>query len=944
MHDFHKVIRRILERARSTGEARRVIMEALARSDASALSGAISAYVTIFADEEEGVRNVLGLVESLGEAAPRRFYQALALAAARNPRVAAGLGRLAAKREKRALRVLAEAILGEIKGDPWGDWSPSSLEALVREAVGERDASGGLRIVAESLTGLRGAPRLALAAALTVGDIDRVEPVSVLEALHPISRGSRVPSPLASGAVALAGGPLGEPRVAVLGPKGLNLAPGTETAPMPPGEPAGLAGNWGGLLAWGDWGAAILGEEGWRLLTSKAAVGGGAWRDYSAVAFEEGGHLVRISYYKGGVEEASWRVNLDPSLVSGVVLAPSKDGVLAAGLGSTGYEAVYLTVNKGEVWRITLAGEPRGVTWLPWGAFLVAAGNRVVLVSSDGRIEGEALLPSEASSLAASPSGLAAIVTLSEDGEPPVFVYPLLGMAIERVPGPASAEAAAWSGDESFVAFLTSDGLIVPVAVTCGGDECSGLPAATSPLEPPGEACSLLCRRLKTGLQGKGVASGASGYIASLIAKGRYTMALALAIGEASLLGWPPTARLVVDVALLGARRHLALNPPRDPQALAERLVEALRKVEGRPLKEAVELVEDVVAHRRPREAAYPRPRGADQQGYASLSRSTRPGRAASQINVAVGMADAISLSKGTVSGLKYGYGCTPEARVYLGRVKGDTGWGWAECCRLGCGGHGCAYLCHSQGGERIVAKAPLWLDLLSWPRTVSDSEAERLRYEARRLAREAERILALRHPHLLRLLGYPEELPVAIYEYAEQGSVEWQLTKGWRPSTRDIALVGLQVALALRYVHSRGLIHGDVKPGNVFFSRGKAMLGDFSTMKSLLTRSTIGAATPGFRAPEQVFSDLRTRASENGLEDRIDVYQLGNLILYMASGESVDGEDAVTRRRLEAIGSVEDHWLRRVVEKLLEPDPLARPSAEDAAKMLASLLKNTQP
>lgn len=943
MHDFHRLIRRILGRARSAGEARRALVEAIARSDASALSGVISAYVAMFADEEDGVRSVLGTLESLGGAASRRIYQAIALAAARNPRVAAGLGRLAAKRDKRALRALAEAILGDIQGDPWGEWSPSSLEALAREAVGWGGAGGGLRMVAERLTGLRGAPKLALAAALAMGGVGGVEPASVLEALHPISRGSRASSPLASGAAAVAGGPPGEPAVAVLSAESLKLAPGGGAAPMPPGKPVGLEGSWGGLLAWGGWGVAVQGGDGWRLLARKAAVGGGAWRGYYAAAFEEGGHVVRISYYRGGVEEASWRVDLDPSLVSGVVLAPSEDGVLAAGAGGPGYEAVYLTVSGGEAWRVKLGGEPRGAAWLPWGAFLVAAGDRVVLVSRDGRVEGEALLPAEASSLAASPSGLAAIVTLTGDGGPPVIVYPLLGMAMERLPGPASAVAAAWSGDESFAAFLTGDGEVVPVAVTCGGGECGGLPTATSPFEPPGEACPLLCRRLKSGLQGGGVAGGASGYIAGLIAKGRYTLALSLAIGEARLLGWPPTARLVVDVALLGARRLLALNPPRDPAAVAERLVEALRSAEGRPLKEAVRLVEDAVAGRA-RRGALPEPLGEGRRGGEPTPQSTPPSRAAPQVNLAAGMAEAISLGGGTVSGLREGYGCTPQARVYLGRVRGGEGWSWSECCKLGCGGHGCAYLCVPRGGQWIVAKAPLWLDLLSWPRTVSDLEAERLRRESRRLAREAERIMALRHPNLLRLLGYSEDLPVAIYEYAGQGSVEWQLASGWRPSTRDIALVGLQVALALRYVHSRGLIHGDVKPGNVFFSGGKALLGDFSAMKSLLTRSTVGAATPGFRAPEQVYSDLRARASEHGLEDRIDVYQLGNLILYMATGESLDGEDAVTRKRLKAAASVQDTRLRRIVERLLDPDPLARPSAEDAARMLASLLKMTEP
>jgi len=90
----------------------------------------------------------------------------------------------------------------------------------------------------------------------------------------------------------------------------------------------------------------------------------------------------------------------------------------------------------------------------------------------------------------------------------------------------------------------------------------------------------------------------------------------------------------------------------------------------------------------------------------------------------------------------------------------------------------------------------------------------------------EAGTIMALRCPNILRLYVASGKVLILVYEYADFGSLEWQLSKGWRPSLKDALLVAIQVGDTLmRYIHSRGLLHGDIKAGNIFIVKGSLSL-----------------------------------------------------------------------------------------------------------------------
>jgi serine/threonine protein kinase len=181
----------------------------------------------------------------------------------------------------------------------------------------------------------------------------------------------------------------------------------------------------------------------------------------------------------------------------------------------------------------------------------------------------------------------------------------------------------------------------------------------------------------------------------------------------------------------------------------------------------------------------------------------------------------------------------------------------------------------------------------------------------------------------------------LVIYEFADYGSLYWQIIKGWRPSLRDAVLIGIQLGDALRYIHSRGLIHGDIKPSNVFIKNGVAKLGDFSSTVKLLSSVSISklSYTVGFRAPEQVYLELKRKAKELGVENRIDIYQLGNLLLYILTGESIDGEDADDEKLvMEKLSMIPNEELRAILAEALKLEPDKRPSAEEFTKKLYNI------
>jgi tRNA A-37 threonylcarbamoyl transferase component Bud32 len=302
------------------------------------------------------------------------------------------------------------------------------------------------------------------------------------------------------------------------------------------------------------------------------------------------------------------------------------------------------------------------------------------------------------------------------------------------------------------------------------------------------------------------------------------------------------------------------------------------------------------------------------------------------------GLDDIIPLRNMTLKNLVTGFGCNNPKRfkVNLSTVPKEFEGVW-ECCLLGCGGWGCAYLA-TRGNEKIVIKIPRGFEAIIEGGYEGPTGSQAL---LKKIRSEAEIMGSLDHTNIIKLLGVSNKHALLIYEFADYGSLYWQLNKGWRPSLKDVVLIGIQLGDALRYIHSRGLIHGDIKPSNVFIKDKIAKLGDFSSMVKLLSSVSITKMpfTFGFRAPEQAYPSIMKKAKELGVENRIDVYQLGNLLLYILTSKSIDGEEAKNDKLvMEKLSMVPNEELRSVLEEALKLEPDKRPSAEEFTKKLYNI------
>jgi eukaryotic-like serine/threonine-protein kinase len=193
-----------------------------------------------------------------------------------------------------------------------------------------------------------------------------------------------------------------------------------------------------------------------------------------------------------------------------------------------------------------------------------------------------------------------------------------------------------------------------------------------------------------------------------------------------------------------------------------------------------------------------------------------------------------------------------------------------------------------------------------------------------RALVHEAERLIDLTHPHIVRgyeLLTEPEL--VLIMETLDGETVAHLIdrTPGGLPPD-DVAWLGIHLASALRYLHHSGLLHLDVKPANVIADGGRAKLIDLSL-----------ARPPGRYGPDIGTWCYQSPEQETGgeLSAAADVWGLGMVLYEAATGDEVEGRPPPAR------GRVPDA-LAEVIDACLTPAPEERPGLDDVMERLRPL------
>ncbi len=252
---------------------------------------------------------------------------------------------------------------------------------------------------------------------------------------------------------------------------------------------------------------------------------------------------------------------------------------------------------------------------------------------------------------------------------------------------------------------------------------------------------------------------------------------------------------------------------------------------------------------------------------------------------------------------------------------------------QIGCGGMGVIYRARQRHSRRIVAVKRV----LSY-RADSHGALQRFR-------REAQAVASLDHPNILPIYEVSESvdgLPFFSMKFAEKGSLQ-EHTASLRNEPRRCVQLMAKVAHAVEYAHSRGVLHRDLKPGNILLNdRGEPLVSDFGLAKLLdgnndLTRSLTTFGTAGFIAPEQAGDAAVDFTSV------ADVYSLGAVLFNVLTGRppflgsnpvSVIRQASETQApKLRSLAPSLDRDLETICARCLERDPKARyQSAGDLA------------
>ena len=261
----------------------------------------------------------------------------------------------------------------------------------------------------------------------------------------------------------------------------------------------------------------------------------------------------------------------------------------------------------------------------------------------------------------------------------------------------------------------------------------------------------------------------------------------------------------------------------------------------------------------------------------------------------------------------------------------------------LGQGSMGIVYKAHDPNLDLILAVKVLRPECLQ-----GETLVKRFLAEARVLGR-------LDHPNIVRVYNVDEDQGTVYIamEFLEGEGLN-DLAKRKRLSPGEIADLGAKIAEALGYAHSKGVVHRDVKPGNILVrSDGKPKITDFGiariedTAEHLRTQAGEVLGTPAYMAPEQVLSEP--------VDGRSDIFSLGIILYELCAGERPFRGDslgavfqAITQATPVPLSERNPEIpaaLAEVVERCLRRNPADRfQSGEELAAALRGCIRKESP
>ncbi|HEV7838728.1 MAG TPA: serine/threonine-protein kinase [Gemmatimonadaceae bacterium] len=231
-------------------------------------------------------------------------------------------------------------------------------------------------------------------------------------------------------------------------------------------------------------------------------------------------------------------------------------------------------------------------------------------------------------------------------------------------------------------------------------------------------------------------------------------------------------------------------------------------------------------------------------------------------------------------------------------------------------------------------------------PELAASVSAERFRREILTIAR-------LQHPHIVPILkaGEVDGVPYFVMPYVDGESIDVRLRRTQTMGVRETLGIMKDAARALAFAHDRGVVHRDIKPGNILLASGSATVTDFGVAKALssalrsgdksrgLTNTGMSLGTILYMAPEQAAGDPE-------IDGRADIYSLGITAYEMLAGaapfSTLSPREMLTARLtlppppLSSVRKDVPAGLERLIARCLAIDPSDRP--QTAAALVEAL------
>jgi hypothetical protein len=261
---------------------------------------------------------------------------------------------------------------------------------------------------------------------------------------------------------------------------------------------------------------------------------------------------------------------------------------------------------------------------------------------------------------------------------------------------------------------------------------------------------------------------------------------------------------------------------------------------------------------------------------------------------------------------------------------------------RIGTGAMGAVW----KAQDEVLARTVAIKELLLQP-GLQEHAAEDARQRTMREGRIAAR---LHHPNAITVFDVVSDdngQPCLIMEYLNSTSLAEVLQERRTLEPMEVARIGAQVAAALKEAHAVGIVHRDIKPGNILLAgNGTVKITDFGISRAkddvTVTKTGMIAGTPAYLAPEVAIG------GDPGPES--DIFSLGSTLYAACEGQPPFGLSENTLSLLHAVAAGQINPPRQsgpmtsVLAVLLHPDVQHRPTADESEELLAAVARGEVP